>query len=275
MRASLTIPFPPSLRMTFIPGGEEVRGVFSPYIEAVVAERRAQGLPVSGGEISIDSDLPQARGFSSSAALCVTTARVLAQAAGESPTHEEIAELAFRAERHRVGVMCGRLDPLACAYGEPLLMAWADADPVRVVDVGAELFVVAGVFPTPRDTAGILATLNAESPAEIGRWGALAFAGAKVLEAGEPQRLGMLMNEAQAVYETLAERLEVLHAPGLVGACKAMRDAGALGAKFSGAGGDGSVVGLASSSQHAAELSSTLTALGLNCWGLRVTTSSS
>jgi mevalonate kinase len=53
------------------------------------------------------------------------------------------------------------------------------------------------------------------------------------------------MDACQEIYEEdLASTFPALRAPGLVRAVRALRAAGALGAKFSGAGGDGSVVGL-------------------------------
>jgi mevalonate kinase len=52
------------------------------------------------------------------------------------------------------------------------------------------------------------------------------------------------MDAAQAAYEEHLLSMPELAAPELVRVCAAMRGRGAAGAKFSGAGGDGSVVAL-------------------------------
>ena len=53
------------------------------------------------------------------------------------------------------------------------------------------------------------------------------------------------MDTCQEIYEEeLVPELPELRAPGLVRAVRSLRANGALGAKFTGAGGEGSVVGL-------------------------------
>ena len=65
------------------------------------------------------------------------------------------------------------------------------------------------------------------------------------MEQGDLERLGESMNAAQEAYEELLEpHLPALQAPQLRKAVRTLRSHHALGAKFSGAGGDGSVLGL-------------------------------
>ena len=78
--------------------------------------------------------------------------------------------------------------------------------------------------------------------------------------------MGEAMNEAQGAYERAASEVAELEAPGLVTACMALRAEGALGAKFSGAGGDGSVVALARTARHAERLAGVLADRGLAVW---------
>jgi mevalonate kinase len=219
------------------------------------------------------------RGFSSSAALCVVTARILAQNAGLDRTPEDIADLAYRAEREGVGVACGRLDPLACAYAQPLLLRWPES--IRPIPVERTVPLVAAAFPTPRNAPGILRALHAlhrphgANEAEravcetIAIWGQLAEAGADLLRRGQATELGRLLDQAQQLYEErLIPHVPALHAPGLVDACRRLKQAGALGAKFSGAGGDGSVIAIAQDPPHAERLATTLRAQGLLAWSL-------
>ncbi len=228
------------------------------------------------------SDLAEGRGFSSSAALCVATARAMLASQGAELTPRRLAQVAYEAERERVGVQCGLLDQLACAHARPLLIEWRGRSPkVHGVRVGDTLHLVVGAFPEPRDTAAILKRLNelhrgkgrASETAAVQRalesWGQGAHAGAHALAAGKLHTLGRWMNRAQKTYEEeLAGRIRELRAPRLLAACSTLRDADALGAKFSGAGGDGSVVALAEDAAHASALASLLRALGLEAWSL-------
>jgi mevalonate kinase len=232
------------------------------FVPAVAAEVAARfGLPTAA-RIHLGGDLPAGRGFSSSAAVCVALVRAFAALADRTLTFEEQIEAAFAAERDRVGVACGRLDPAACAWGLPLYLRFA-GDQMLVEPLPARLTLAVGSFRAPRDTPGILATLARyfhgevplRDPEAVSRVGAVRGAiegfaahakhGRGALLAGDLPALGGAMDACQEIYEEeLMASLPPLRAPGLVRAVRALRAAGALGAKFSGAGGDGSVVGL-------------------------------
>lgn len=257
---------------------------FVPACAVALAERGLRPGPL---HLDIDSDLPAGRGFSSSAALSVAVLDAMAGAAGARLGPIELAELAYRVERELLGIACGRLDQLSSALGREgggsaVLLRWSDGQPIeaRPVAPGAPLPLVVAAFAAPRDTPGILATLNQcvagahpDPTAVAGAREALAlFAreallSADAVAAGDLAALGASMNRAQDAYERcLHARLPALRAPGLVGACASLRQAGALGAKFSGAGGDGSVVALAEDPRHAARLRAVLAAQGLATW---------
>jgi galactokinase len=303
--ASLTVPLPMKVKVRFRPdGGPELRArsgarrsswslPIAPrvprnpqdplrYIAAVSMSVGAVGHPCPGGEVEVISDLVEGRGLSSSAALCVATAQAMLASQGAELTPRRLAQVAYEAERERIGIQCGLLDQLACAHARPLLIEWRGRSPkVHGVHIGDTLHLVVGAFPEPRDTAAILARLNelhrgkgrASDRAAVQRaletWGQGAHAGAHALAAGKLQTLGRWMNRAQKTYEEeLGERIRELRAPRLAAACATLRDADALGAKFSGAGGDGSVVALAEDEAHAAALAALLRASGLEAWSL-------
>jgi mevalonate kinase len=72
------------------------------------------------------------------------------------------------------------------------------------------------------------------------------------METGNIKALGLAMNRSQAIYEAkLAGRFESTHDPQLLQQIRSLIDLGAIGAKFSGAGGDGSVIGLFSTENSA------------------------
>ena len=231
------------------------------FVPAVADVLAARGVP-RRGKFHIDGELPAGRGFSSSAATCVALVRGLAGLHGVHLDAAEVAELAYRAEHDVCGVNCGRLDPLACAHGMPLFLRFSGDDTLSE-PLPAHLSLAVGAFRTPRDTVAILAALGTYHRGEISvrDWNAVPKVGAvrgaiegfgeqarharDALLAGNLVALGAAMDSCQDIYEDeLMTALPELWAPGLVKAVRALRSAGAIGAKFSGAGGDGSVIGL-------------------------------
>src|SRR6185312_15700316 len=69
-----------------------------------------------GAEIAVGTTLPIGAGLSSSAALTVAAAKALSLLAGRRLTPAQLAEVAFRAEYHQVGVRCGRMDQTIAAH---------------------------------------------------------------------------------------------------------------------------------------------------------------
>lgn len=248
------------------------------------------GAPVTG-TIRIEADLPAGRGFSSSAALCVALVRALLAAAGRPVTPQETAELAWRAEHEVAGVACGRLDPLACAHGLPLFLEFPSepGPPTRVEPMPARLDLAVGAFRLPRDTHTILNTLSLHFRGEVPlrdweatqRVGAVrgaiegfaaqAWHGRLALLENDLRALGGAMDACQEIYEEeLMATLPALHAPGLLRSTRALKKSGALGAKFSGAGGDGSVVGLYPPGGAVRDGVVALDALGLESFAVEV-----
>jgi len=235
------------------------------------------GLDPPPSTIEVSSDLPTGRGFSSSATFTLAILDALARLAGHTLSGATLARMAFDVEHELLGVECGQLDQLACASRAPVLIDWdtddADGYQLQSVAPGMDFHLLVGVFPAPRDTRAILAALNGNH-ADGGEFTGPAFAvfaesarsGAAALASGDARQLGAEMNRAQTAYETYLERkLPELAAPGLRKACHLLRKAGALGSKFSGAGGDGSVVGLFENAVSAASAAALLDAtLGLS-----------
>lgn len=259
------------------------------FAPAALVALREIGVEPPPAHLDVRSDLPAGRGFSSSAAYCVAAVDALARLAGRRLPPEELAELAFHVEHDLLGVGCGRLDQLACALGRAdeggvaaVFLRWEDGLPVEVrrVTPGARFHLVIAAFSVPRDTAGILHDLReaffgrAADPAAvegarraIGVFGVAAENGAEAVAAGDARALGVAMDRAQNAYDQeLARRLPALAAPGLRLATTRLRALGALGAKFSGAGGDGSVVALLQDDWRARDAVSALRALGLGAW---------
>jgi galactokinase len=89
------------------------------YVAGVIWSLREAGHRISGGTISITSDVEMGSGVSSSAALECAVLGALTAAAGLHIGRIELARIAQRAENDYVGAPTGMLDQLASLCGEP------------------------------------------------------------------------------------------------------------------------------------------------------------
>jgi len=76
-----------------------------------------KGIPMTGADITVRSDVPIGKGVSSSAALEVATLRALCTALGITLEGTELARLAQEVENQIVGAPCGLMDQLASQHG--------------------------------------------------------------------------------------------------------------------------------------------------------------
>lgn len=233
------------------------------FVPAALVALRARGNTPPATALEVTSDLPAGRGFSSSAAFTLAVVDVLTQRSGHTLQPLEAADIAYQVEHDLLGVDCGRLDQIACASRAPVFIRWAEgAHDVRPVQPGAPFHLVVVALPTPRDTPAILSALRRDFMSPDSSAAKRAFrifadsaeAGVEALEQGDAALLGSAMNEAQSAYrEHFHRRLPELRAPALEQACADLVGRGALGAKFSGAGGEGSVVALFASREKAVD----------------------
>ncbi|HET6837276.1 MAG TPA: galactokinase [Gemmatimonadales bacterium] len=114
---------------------DPIRHQWTDYIVGVVRELRPLRAVPPGAHIAVATTLPIGAGLSSSAALTVATAKALSLLAGKRLSPAALADVAFRAEYHQVGVRCGRMDQTIAAHGErgsALLFETADGTLQRV-----------------------------------------------------------------------------------------------------------------------------------------------
>jgi galactokinase len=95
-----------------------MRQEWTDYLVGVVRELRVLRSSPPGAEIAVASNLPIGAGLSSSAALTVAAAKAISLLAGRRLSPAALAEVAFRAEYHQVGVRCGRMDQTIAAHGQ-------------------------------------------------------------------------------------------------------------------------------------------------------------
>jgi mevalonate kinase len=208
------------------------------------------------------SELPLGGGLGSSAALGVALARALSQLAGRECGPERAAELALAFETFFHGAPSG-VDPAVCARGGAIVFRRGEppqVHPVRLRRPVALAVALTGVLRGTRSTVLPLSQRRAEKPElydpMLSFLGELSRGGADALERGDLADLGVRFDAAHGVLAALG-----VSCPELEGAVAALRQAGALGAKLTGAGGGGAAVAVARDGDHARAL---LRATGLS-----------
>ncbi len=243
---------------------------------AYVAGALAVAAPRVGFDVWVDADLPVGSGLSSSAALTCAVVLAAAELTGAGSDRVALARLAQRAEREHAGVPVGLLDQLASLLATPghaLLVDFraTTAEPVPLDPAGAGLTLVVLDTRAPRRladgayaarraecarAAGILGvpSLREADPGQVDRLPEplrrrarhVVSENARVLAAAGLLRAGRLADVGEALsasHASLRDDYEVSCAE-LDAAVGAALEAGALGARMTGAGFGGAAVAL-------------------------------
>ncbi len=195
---------------------EAQRGGFWSYIAGVayqvLTHYHVRGLVIN----NYKTDLPIKKGLSSSAAICVLTARAFNRVYDLKLTVRGEMELAYQGEITTPS-RCGRMDQ-GCAFGNrPILMTF-DGDRLEVTElrVPHDMYFVIVDLGAQKDTMEILARLNRCYPfatTEIERNvqellgpinKRIVHQAVEALQQGDAERLGALMVEAQAFFDRYA-----------------------------------------------------------------------
>lgn len=195
---------------------EAQRGSFWSYIAGVayqvLTNYHVRGLVIN----NYKTDLPVKKGLSSSAAICVLTARAFNRVYDLKLTIRGEMELAYQGEITTPS-RCGRMDQ-GCAFGNrPVLMVFdGDRLDTNELQVKNELYFVIVDLQAQKDTMEILNRLNrcypfAENEIERGVQELLGpinkritLQAVEALRNSDAQRLGELMIEAQQFFDRYA-----------------------------------------------------------------------
>lgn len=195
---------------------EAAAGGFWSYVAGVAYQvatnYRVRGLVIN----NYKTDLPMKKGLSSSAAICVLTARAFNRVYGLKLTVRDEMELAYQGEITTPS-RCGRMDQ-GCAFGtRPVLMTYdGDRLETQELHVNTELHLVIVDLHAHKDTLKILDRLNrcypfAANEIERGVQELLGPVNRRIvqqtldaLSAGDAERLGALMIEAQVMFDRYA-----------------------------------------------------------------------
>ncbi|ELZ56733.1 MULTISPECIES: mevalonate kinase [Halorubrum] len=234
------------------------------YVDAAVEQARAAAdAPDAGFDITVESDIPLGAGLGSSAAVVVAGIDAATRALGEPLDRRELADRAFRAEYDVQDGQASRADTFCSAMGGAVRVEGDDCERIGAPNLPFVVGFDGGAGDTGELVAGVR-ELRAEHE----------FAADTVASIGDLVRTGEgLLAEADADAEPepallaeLGELMDFNH--GLLAALGvsarsldamvwAARDAGAHGAKLTGAGGGGCVVALDESDASETALSFT------------------
>jgi galactokinase len=248
---------------------EDVPELWGRYAAGVIGTLAERGRPPVGLDAMIWSTLPLGAGLSSSAALQVALALALCHVADLELPPLELARACQEAEQFATGVPCGIMDPvtsLAGLHNHALLIDCRTLEirPIELPKRLAVLILHSGIsrslvnseYGERRESCETLAallgvpSLRDATPAQVadephGRHvvseNARVLEAARALESDDFETLGPLLDES---HESLRDDFGV-STPELDALCEALREAGAIGARLTGAGFGGCVVGIA------------------------------
>ncbi|VTT85679.1 Mevalonate kinase [Halorubrum sp. DM2] len=221
------------------------------YVDAAVEQARdAADAPEAGFDITVKSDIPLGAGLGSSAAVVVAGIDAATRALGEPLDRRELADRAYRAEYDVQDGQASRADTFCSTMGGAVRVEGDDCEPIDAPNLPFVVGFDGGAGDTGELVAGVrelraehgFAADTVESIGDLVRTGEALLAEAAGDAEPEPTllaELGELMDFNHGLLAALG-----VSARSLDAMVWAARDAGAHGAKLTGAGGGGCIVAL-------------------------------
>jgi mevalonate kinase len=223
------------------------------YFEGAVAQaREAAGAPEAGVELTVESSIPLGAGLGSSAAVTCATIEAVTRELGVDLDEREVADRAYRVEHDVQDGNASRTDTFCSAVGGAVRI---EGDDTEALDGVSHLPLVVGYDGGAGDTGALVAGVRSMreqydfAADTVETVGDVVRGGEAALHEGDLDELGRLMDFNHGLLSALGVSARTLDAM-----VWAARDAGALGAKLTGAGGGGSIVALDESDDTATAL---------------------
>ena len=198
--------------------------------------------------VQVRSDIPIASGLGSGAATAAALIRALARhlRREDLARDERVAELTYEVEKIHHGTPSGIDNTVVALEKAVYFVRQQPQNRIETISVAQPLrFLVADTGERSR-TRDVVGDVRQQWQAQPERFeelfagcGRIARAGREALERGERQVLGHLMNQNQTLLESMT-----VSGLGLERLIEAARQAGAAGAKLSGAGRGGNMIAL-------------------------------
>ncbi|MFD1633743.1 mevalonate kinase [Haloplanus ruber] len=217
------------------------------YVDAAVEQaREAVDRPDAGFDISVESSIPLGAGLGSSAAVTVAGIDAATRELGHELPVRELANRAYRAEAAVQDGQASRADTFCSALGGAVRVEGDDCRAIEAPNLPLVVGFDGGAGDTGELVAGVRA-LKAEydfAADTVSTIGNLVRTGEQILDPeneaeGSLAELGRLMNFNHGLLASLG-----VSSRSLDSMVWAAREAGAHGAKLTGAGGGGCIVAL-------------------------------
>jgi hydroxymethylglutaryl-CoA reductase len=203
------------------------------------------GLPPDVWHIRLETRLPRAMGLGSSAAIAVAITRALVLANGLPVDDARVNDIAFECEKKAHGTPSG-VDNTLATYGQPLLFRRGDpvlAERLELAEVPPMVIALSGRPGRTVEQVDAVRERRAAIPerfeAVFDEMDAACLDGRRALAAGDYATVALLMNFSHGLLNAIGVSTPEIEA--LIGLA---RNAGAVGAKLTGAGGGGSILAL-------------------------------
>ena len=212
------------------------------YVDGAIDQvREVTGDHDTGFDVTIESEIPLGAGLGSSAAVVVAAIDAATRELGVTLSADELAERAYRTEHAVQDGQASRADTFCSATGGAVRVEGDDCRPIEAPDLPLVIGFDGGAGDTGALVAGVralreeyeFATDTVEAIGDVVRNGESALAD------GDLDELGRLMDFNHGLLSALG-----VSSRSLDGMVWAAREAGARGAKLTGAGGGGCIVAL-------------------------------
>ncbi|MFP4591667.1 MAG: mevalonate kinase [Halobacteriales archaeon] len=212
------------------------------YVDGAIRHGRAlAGVEDRGLELSISSEIPLGAGLGSSAAVTVAAIDAVAREFGADPDPATVADLAYRTEAEVQDGRASRADTFCSAMGGAVRVEGDDRRTIEAPSLPFTIGYDGGAGETGELVEGVrrLRERYDFATETVSTIGLLTRAGEGALAEGDVDEIGRLMDFNHGLLEALGVSSRTLD--DMVWAA---RDAGAAGAKLTGAGGGGCIVAL-------------------------------
>ncbi len=212
------------------------------YVDSAIEQvREVTGEEDVGFDVTIESDIPLGAGLGSSAAVVVAAIDAGTRALGTTLEPAELAERAYRTEHEVQDGQASRADTFCSATGGAVRVEGDDCRSIDAPDLPLVIGFDGGAGETGELVSGVR-TLREEyefAADTVEAIGDIVRNGEDALADGDIAELGRLMNFNHGLLSALG-----VSSRSLETMVWAARDAGAHGAKLTGAGGGGCIVAL-------------------------------
>jgi len=212
------------------------------YVDAAVEQARdAADRPDAGFDVTIASEIPLGAGLGSSAAVVVAGIEAATRELGVELSREELADRAYQVERDVQDGQASRADTYCSTMGGAVRVEGDRCETIAAPDLPFVVGSDGGAGDTGQLVAGVRALKEEYDFAgdTVKAIGDIVRRGEEALADGDVAELGRLMNFNHGLLSALGVSARTLDSM-----VWAAREAGAAGAKLTGAGGGGCIVAL-------------------------------